>query len=307
MSTIAAAPLWFRAARAVVRRLPAGRFRAFDRLVRRPLPPFEDRLGPEAGGYRYRCDLRHLIARETCLTGRYAPMEGALVRASLAPGDTFVDVGANFGYFTLLAAAVVGPAGVVVALEPDPRMAEELRGNVERNGLERVRVLPVAASDREGRATLAGFAEGDRNWGVSSLLDGGEAGAAPRFEVPCAPLDALLDDVGIDGVALVKVDVEGAEWTVLRGMREGLRRRRYRRVMVELHPWLHTDGGAELREMMEMMDEAGYRGWLLDDDAGRSRRAFYGASPVPVLAPLDRMPSAGWPHLLWTRPGAEPA
>jgi FkbM family methyltransferase len=302
-----AAPLWFRAGRALVRHLPAGRFRAFELLARRRLPPFEDRLGPEAGRLRYRCDLRHQVARETCLTGRYAPQEGALVRDSLRPGGTFVDVGANFGYFTLLAAAAVGPAGRVLALEPDPRMAAELEGNVERNRLPQVEVLAIAAAERDGTATLAGFAEEGGNWGVSSLMASSAEGM-PTFTVRCAPLDDLLDAAGVDGVELVKVDVEGAEDRVLSGMRQGIRRRRYARVMVELHPWLHDYPAAALAGMHAAMEEAGYRGWLLEDDPAQLRRAYYGAAGLPPLRPLEgSFPLAGWPHLLWARPGAEPA
>lgn len=298
-------PLWFRAARAAVRRLPAGRFVAFDRLARRISGPFLDRLGPEAGGYRYRCDLRHLIARETCLTGRYAPLEGALVRAFLAPGDTFVDVGANFGYFTLMGAAAVGPAGRVVAVEADPRMSAELGANVALNALERVTVVEAAASDAEGTARLSGFRVDGGNWGVSSIA--AELDGAVAVDVPCAPLDALLDRAGVDGVALAKIDVEGAEGRVLAGMAEGVRRRRYRRVMVELHPWLFADYPAFWAEADGAMRAAGYRAWLLDGSPDNLRRTLYGAAAVPRLASVDAAPPGEWPHVLWAAPGAEPA
>jgi FkbM family methyltransferase len=302
---LASAPLWFRAARALVRRLPAGRFRAFNLMARTPLPPFEDRLGPEAGRLRYRCDLRHLIARETCLTGRYAPLEGALVRTSLGVGDTFVDVGANFGYFTLMAAAEVGRAGRVVAVEPDPRMVAELAANVALNALDRVTVVAAVASDRAGTVRLSGFREEGGNWGVSSIVAAVDGGVS--MDVPCAPLDTLLDRADVDGVALVKVDVEGAEGRVLAGMREGLRRRRYRRVMVELHPWLLGDYAAFWREVDGAMRAAGYRAWLLDGSSAAVRRTFYGAPPVPRLDPVHLLPEGEWPHVLWAAPGAEPS
>jgi FkbM family methyltransferase len=305
--TLRPPPLWFRAARAAVRRLPAGRFRAFELVARIPVPPFADRLGPEAGGYAYRCDLRHLIARETCLTGRYAPVEGALVRSCLPPDGSFVDVGANFGYFALLGAAAVGARGRVLAVEPDPRMAAELRANLALNALAQVEVLAAAASDREGTASLAGFTEEGGNWGVSSLLGAAE-GEAPRFQVRCAPLDALLDEAGVDGVELAKVDVEGAEALVLEGMSAGVRRRRYRRVLVEFHPWHFADFAAALGEADARMRAAGYRGWLVDEAAAATRALFYGAPPRFSLLPLSPAGAAGpWPHVLWTLPGAEPA
>lgn len=302
-------PLWFRAARGVVRRLPAGRFRAFRLLARIPIAPFVDRVQAENGSFAYRCDLRHLIAREICVTGRYAPAETALVRASLAAGGTFVDVGANIGYFALLGASIVGPTGRVVALEPDPRMAAALRENVAMNALGRIDVVETAASDVTGTATLTGYSVDGGNWGVSSLASTPPADAgAPSFTVTCAPLDSVLDVAGVDTVDLVKVDVEGAEPRVLRGMRDGLRARRYRRVLVELHPWEYADFSAELAAIMEEMAAFGYRGWLVDGSESDTRRSYYGRPVTPGIRPLvaGEVDPASWPHVLWTLPGLEP-
>ena len=299
-------PLWFRAARAAIRQLPLGRFRAFHWLLKVPLRPFEDRLGDDAGRMVYRCDLRYVASREMCLTGRYAPHETALLRALLKPGDTLVDVGANLGYFSLVGAAAVGAGGRVVALEPDPRMAAELEENVRRNGLDHVHTVRAAAFDRRGTATLAGYDEAAGNWGVSTLQS---APASPTtFTVECAPLDDLLDDLGIDGVSLVKIDVEGAEQAVLRGMRAGLARGRYRRVMVELHPWTYEDRNAAVREMVEQMEGFGFRGVLADSSPAAVRSALYGRGRLPPMVPFAAdTPVEGWPHVLWTLPGSEPS
>lgn len=295
------APAWFRAARAVVRRLPAGRFRAFERLSRARIAPFEDRLDGEIGGWRYGCDLRNVIAREACLTGRTAPAETAVMRTSLPPGGSFVDVGANWGYFTLVGAHAVGPGGRIVALEPDPRVHAELCANVARNGIGNVTVLAVAASDRGGEAVLSGYAEADRNRGVSSLV-AAPAGAAAAFTVRTAPLDELLDELSIDSVDLVKIDVEGAEELVVRGMARGMAEGRYRRVLVELHPGQHPDGARLGETMYRMMDTAGYRGEWIDTGPEAEREALYGrAAPGPRLRPIrGDEPLGPWPHQLWT-------
>jgi FkbM family methyltransferase len=298
------APAWFRAARAIVRRLPAGRFRAFERLSRAELPPFQDRLADALGGWRYACDLRNVIAREACLTGRSAPAETAALLASLPRGGTFVDVGANWGYFTLAAAHAVGAEGRILALEPDPRVAAELSANVARNGIRHVTVVEAAASEGAGQAVLAGYAEGDRNRGVSSLVSR-PVGDAESFVVRTAALDDLLDEHGIASADLVKVDVEGAEEMVLRGMARGLASGRYRGVLLELHPTQHPDPARLGTTIYETMHAAGYTGGWLDTGPQAERAALYGrAATPPRLRPIrGDEPLGPWPHQLWTRGG----
>src|SRR5512142_2823283 len=117
------APLWIRAAAAMIRRLPAGRYRAAHWIGRRVREPFWAALPADLGSLQFHCDLRDGLMREACLTGRYEPQETALLGRLLAPGMTFVDVGANWGYFTLVGAHLVGRAGRVISVEADPRAA----------------------------------------------------------------------------------------------------------------------------------------------------------------------------------------
>jgi FkbM family methyltransferase len=298
MSELRGAPLWVGPASALIRRLPMGRYRVTSRLPR--VEPFEWRLPAELGGLRYACDLGDDIAREACFTGLYAPQESALVRRTLAEGDTFVDVGANWGYFTLLAAQRVGDSGRVVAMEPDPRMFALLAGNVSRNRLRNVLLSADAAAEGPGSATLAPFVDGTGNRGVSALVERGEG-----VTVETRALDELLDQMEIESVDLVKVDVEGAELRVLRGMEEGLRRGRYRRVLVELHPL------ADPRlpdEVTTFLREIGMQGWWVDHSAASTRRFAYGRAAISeLLTPVRGDTSSGeWPHQLWLAAGVTP-
>lgn len=309
---LAPAPLGLRMAAAVVRRLPWGRFHAAWRAARVwEGRPYAVRVpgAAGAGGATFHCDLRDAIAREVCFTGGYGHQETALLDALLRPGGTFVDVGANWGWFTLLAASRVGPAGRVVALEPDPRLFPLLAGNAARNALGHVLPLPVAASDREGEAELAGYEEGQGNRGLSSLVRSAaaEAGSAagPVFRVRTARLDDLLEAHGVERVDLVKVDVEGAEEAVLRGMAEGIAARRYRAVLLELHPGLVDDAGGLFAAVRAALGGAGYRGWTVDHAPETTRRAVYGRALAPrgLLRPLEEAGADAWPHQLWTVPG----
>lgn len=297
----ARAPAGLRALAWAVRRLPAGRYRAM-KWVRGEHPPFTTHLPEALGGARFACDLRDDIAREVFLTGRYGAQETALLRAVLRPGDVFVDVGANWGYFTLLAASLVGRAGCVVALEPHPALFRALRDNAAANAMGQVDALALAAADAEGTLTLHAHADDAGNRGVSSLLEGG--GDGERFAVKAARLDDVLDARKLDRVELLKMDIEGAEEMALRGMTEGLARGRYRRLLLELHPAVHPDGAALVARVVSLLRAAGYTGWTVDHSPAATRRAAYARRPAPraFLRPLDERPDA-WPHQLWLADG----
>jgi FkbM family methyltransferase len=288
------APAWVRAASAIIRRLPAGRYHAIGRMPR--VAPFSAALGP----LRFACDLGDDIAREVCFTGMYAPQETRMVRRWLRPGHTFVDVGANWGYFALIGAERVGPAGRVLALEPDARMYDLLRANLERNRLHWALPLPAAAAEGAGTARLAVWPDGTGNRGVSSLeLDG------TGVEVQTVALDSLLDEHGLDRVDLVKIDVEGAEARVLRGMTDGLSRGRYRRILLELHPGIVPGIVAQTSELLRAAGLSGYR---VDHSPPAIRRSAYaGAGFLEPLAPLAESESPDlWPHQVWLAAGEMP-
>jgi FkbM family methyltransferase len=138
------------------------------------------------------------------------PVLQAALGDHLRPGDVFYDLGASVGFFTLLAAKLVGPDGAVVAFEPDPRNAAVLRANVERDGLGNVTVVEQGVSRASGSVR---FAMVDST--ASHFARGGEAG----IEVPVTSLDDFLARGGHRPPTLVKLDIEGEEVRALRGAR----------------------------------------------------------------------------------------
>ena len=134
-----------------------------------------------------------------------------LLRSWLRPGDRVVDVGANHGWFSLLMTAAVGPGGVVVASEPMPQMLEALRRNLDLNTALDVRVLPIALGAQAGELELhlfAGLPHGHAS--VSTL---GRSDYVTTI-VPVERIDTALHDLA---PVFIKLDVEGAEFDVLRG------------------------------------------------------------------------------------------
>jgi FkbM family methyltransferase len=152
----------------------------------------------------------HTVAR----TGCYEPDVSAALRDVLGEGATFVDIGANIGWFSLLGASLVGAAGKVVAIEPNPRNVALLRQSARDNGFDNIEVLAVALSERPGAVAL----ETDGSNGRIIPVDGPpREPVAAEFVVASYPLDDLLASAGTGPVHVIKMDVEGAEPLVLRG------------------------------------------------------------------------------------------
>lgn len=307
MTGLSATPLWVRASRRLLRRLPAGRYRTMNALVncmRRfgyGVEPFLADTPTASAGFQFICHLQDALAREVCYTGCYAPLETLLVKNLLQPGMVFVDVGANWGYFTLLGAARVGESGRVLSLEPHPRLFALLQANLDHNGWKNVTPLPLAAAAEKGTVALAGFDEHAGNWGLSAVVPG-PAPAMDSFHVPAAPIDPLLNEHGMDRVDLIKIDIEGSEEAALQGMTRGLAQHRYRCLLVELHPTILSKRGRDLEEVLAPLARHGYRGWWLDHSPAATKKACYRSvrDLGSFLQPIDTLhfPDT-WPHTLW--------
>lgn len=163
---------------------------------------------PDGGVLRWRRDERYPSAM---LDGTYEPHLVARLTDLLHPGDHVLDVGANSGYLSLLAKALVGPEGRVVAVEPHPENLATLADRTRLNPDLPIEVLAVAAAPASGRATL----ELTRNLANGRLATAEWDHAKPpvsRIEVPARSLDDL---VAVATPTVVKIDIEGAEGELL--------------------------------------------------------------------------------------------
>jgi FkbM family methyltransferase len=292
-------PLWVRIVRPIVSRIPRGKYAIVSRWTPRR-GCFVAALADDVGGARFDCDLADAIDREVCLTGYYEPPVTRIVQRLAARAGTVVDAGANWGYFSLLAAAAVGERGRVIALEPDPRHFERLTRNIAMNRFTQITPLQVAAGARDGIVTLAGYAHDAENRGVSRIA------ASPRgaqaFDVRCTTIDAATGFR--DRVDAVKIDVEGAEMDVLRGMCDGLAAARYASIVLELHPALLRENGVDPAACIQTLLAHGYRGWSIDLSRRAYRSAAVRGTPIEgLLRPTDEWRESTWPHLLWLAPG----
>jgi len=149
--------------------------------------------------------------------GDYEPWMQELLKAELAPGDCYYDVGAHAGFFSLIAARFVGASGKVVAFEPDPENVEALKGNIAKNGAAQVSIVQAAVWSFTTQLTFERAAEAsNRTQGRIAASSHREAGC---ISVPAVCLDDLVFRDGYPRPQLIKMDVEGAEWEALQGAR----------------------------------------------------------------------------------------
>jgi hypothetical protein len=117
-----------------------------------------------------------------------------------------------------------------------------------------------------------------------------------------------LAEAGVDVVDLVKMDIEGAEWMAVEGMRESLINHRVRRFLLELHPEQLAKHGRSAGDLIEQLRRFGYIGWKIDHSPRTNRRAAYQKriSLREILRSLEPEADLGiWPHLLWELPARE--
>ncbi|HEY3901052.1 MAG TPA: FkbM family methyltransferase [Chthoniobacter sp.] len=206
--------------------------------------------------------IEHLAAGSFC-----EPDIAEIFLRVLREGDTVVDVGANVGFFTVLAAALVGPGGRVVSFEPDPSNFARLQANVQANGFTHVTLINRPVSDHAGPVSF--FLNSDDSGG-SALWDPAQypgnvlTQANPRvLSLESTTLDAELERLALPSVRLLKVDTEGAEHQVVRGARRLLANRGIPFVVAELHPFGLEKLGTNQRALRDDMASAGYDTFLL--------------------------------------------
>lgn len=192
--------------------------------------------------------IRDMMQETILLENHWDRLLTQTLNESLKQGDVFIDVGANVGYFSLLAAKRVGETGRVLAIEPNPAVADQLRANVERSKLSNVIVEEVACSEFPDSMTLY-----IPKSSVQASLSPSNGGTEST-EVRCVPLDQLHD---LPKVSFIKIDVEGAELIALKGMRETLVKFRPT-IVIELVPHHLENMRTSKEEVIKFLTDLNY-------------------------------------------------
>lgn len=239
------------------------------------MPPVHFQIAPDCGftmevdpgDYVQRDILSHFQRGQT-----YEHETGHLIARTMRPGDSFVDIGANVGYFCLLAATLGrAPAGAppsrILAIEPTPGNLRQLRANAALNGFD-ILVEPLAVSSKAGETVFGSHGQDGGNGDIVVGKRVGDALSEREFVVRTDTLDAILARSAIDRVKILKVDTEGHETEVFKGAQDLLSAGRVDFILCELNiPRLALYGSSQ-DELRGLLRRHGYECFLLDHKGG---------------------------------------
>ncbi|MDX2193482.1 MAG: FkbM family methyltransferase [Gemmatimonadales bacterium] len=261
-----------------------------DRLAWRVLHRLHARHGVRleataTWGGRFRCDLRDLVDSRIYYAGVWEPSVTALLTQLLRPGDVFIDIGANIGYDSVLAARLVGPSGRVVAIEPSPSLLGRLREHLALNDVRNARVLAAAVTAVPCDVAL--YLGPPTNRAATSIIP--RSGHALEATVPGRPLAVLVHPAELARARVIKLDVEGAEAPILRQLLTLLPRLpRDVEIVAEVTPSRFPEFGEDAETIFAAFRAAGF-GWALLHNVydASTLRAPEIHPPVPVSTVPD--------------------
>lgn len=240
-----------------IRRIPLA-YSTYTFLYRQWVP--RNQLSVDAQGHKLFLDSADMgVARNLLLSrGKWEEAETHLFSSLVKEGMTVVDIGANIGYYTLLAARLVGPQGKVYAFEPSQENFALLSRNVEANGYKNVVLVPKAVCERSGTARLRLDRESSGNHSLSGIR--GEGASA---EVETVSLDDFFSSVH-ERIDVIKIDAEGAEVAILQGMLATLARNPDLVLFTEFFPRAIQAFGYQPEEYVRHLASFGFRIYPID-------------------------------------------
>ena len=209
-------------------------------------------------GFLMDLNLQDWIPQDIYIMGDFEPATSTVAKKLLRKGDVVVDVGANIGYFSLLFSRCVGTDGHVYSFEPVPQLASSIRKNADLNQYKQITLSNLALSDHSGQARF--YVGPEDNSGLSSLRQ--PRGSSGTLDVTLARFDDIFSDS--ENIALVKIDVEGAELAVLRGMNEYLRSK-HPYILIEVTNRFLKEMGDSEQNLLAYMQDLGYCCYVIGD------------------------------------------
>lgn len=219
--------------------------------------------------------------------GSYEPELREIFRGVLPSGGVAVDVGANVGWHTMLMAKLVGQGGRVLAAEANPSVRERLERNLSANRFAHVRVIPHAIADADGILDFYGPPAGDAGSGDGHAIALGGHATGETFRVDARALDSIVELARLERLDLLKIDVEGFEWPVLRGAEKTVAKFRPH-IVFEYNTEYAMRGGGTPELITAYFDRHRYRLFAV----GRHWAESVAAGRWPRCADIWAVPSA---------------
>ena len=188
-----------------------------------------------------------------------------IIKNNVKDGDNVIDLGANIGYFTLILAKLVGPTGKVFAFEPDPRNLALLKKNVEYNNYKNVIIVPKAVSNVNDKCTLY---TGQKTFGQNKIYKPKKT-KTQKF-IPIDSETVRLDDFFktnnlLNKISFIKMDIEGAEFLALSGMKEILKLNKNIKIFTEAEISYLEDAGSSYDQFIDLLTENDFTFSLADN------------------------------------------
>lgn len=165
-------------------------------------------------------DTREYIQAMIYLFGNFEPPTIKFLEEYIKKGHVIIDIGANVGYHTLIFSKLTGENGFVYAFEPEPLNYKTLKKNVDLNNLDNVRCVNKAISEKQ--ETLDFFVSNSFNKGTHSLVYNPIQHSQESIKIDAIPLSHFILENDLNKIDFIKIDVEGAEYEVIKGMETSL-------------------------------------------------------------------------------------
>jgi FkbM family methyltransferase len=264
--------------------------RAWKRHVSIPVRSY---LAPEVTarvrGRKIRVDIRdYPIGQNLYLDGEFEPeLQNLLPHLNLS-GAVCLDIGANIGLHTITMCGLAGPAGQVVAFEPEAHNFKLLEQNLQLNGVTNVRLEQCVVSDQEGRCKIGLSPDNYGDHRISTL----SPSEWQTQEVRMTTVDASVGEFPDGAIRFIKIDVQGHEIPVLRGMKQTLQKNPDAIMVVEVQPDLLANAGTSAADLMQLMKDWDFTGWELLEHR-----------IIPVSAPwvYDLIRNRSWVNVVLSR------
>lgn len=213
--------------------------------------------------FNFKCNPIEAVDSRIYFFGIWEPNLTHWILNRLNPGDIFIDIGAYIGYYSTIGARLVGTKGKVIAFEANPKTFMRLKETIELNNINNIRLENIAILEEEGTISL--YSGQKFNSGSTTLIKNPNQEALAT--VKAIPLSKSLSDEEILRTRIIKIDVEGAELSVIKSLLPILNKfSKDMEIVVEISPSRLIEQGFSVDSLLSIFDSEGYMPYEIAND-----------------------------------------